>query len=120
MDKYERKELLENAQDKINEGIELIRQALKDTTHERHAEAYIIGHLDNWANGGNPYDETIPTLVEKISAGSEYNLVWYRGEQVVGEETSEFDNDQDAYAYAELKANNEYNADDFEANEVVR
>lgn len=66
MTKYERIEKLEMAQDLINQAIDLICDAVEDTSKERSADAYIIAHLDNWANGGNPYDDTIPVLVDFI------------------------------------------------------
>lgn len=66
MDNYERIELLEDAQDKINEAISLIREAVEETDLEQSAEAYIIGHLANWANGNNPYDRHIPKMIEEL------------------------------------------------------
>jgi len=60
---------LEEAQEKINEAIDIIRQAVRGTEHEASADVYIIAHLNNWANGGNPYDETIPKLIENIRKG---------------------------------------------------
>jgi len=54
------------AQDLINEAIELIKDSLHGTEHLTHAEAYIIAHLDNWANGGNPYDYNILKYIEEL------------------------------------------------------
>ena len=67
MENYERMELLENAQDKINEAIELIREAVENTECEKSIEYYIIPHLSNWANGNNPYDEHIPNIIKQIN-----------------------------------------------------
>ena len=61
--------MLEEAQEKINEGIDMIRQAVNGTEHDAHSEAYIIAHLENWANSDAGYDETIPKLIENIRKG---------------------------------------------------
>ena len=67
-DKYERISKLEEAQYKIQEAIDLIKEAVDGTDDERMAESYIIGHLSNWANGDNPYEKgTIPQLIENLS-----------------------------------------------------
>jgi hypothetical protein len=64
---HRRIELLTKAQDKTNEAIDLIKKAVKDLGQiEREAKVYIIAHLNNWANGTNPYDNHIPNLIEKI------------------------------------------------------
>lgn len=65
----ERVELLEDAQTKINEAIELIREAVYETSFENSSESYLIGHLDNWVNGNNPYDEHIPKIIEELEKG---------------------------------------------------
>ena len=67
MSKQERLEMLENAENLIFEDIELIRDAVEETESAAACERYILGHLDNWANGNNPYDDTaIPRLKEMI------------------------------------------------------
>ena len=66
LNKNERIEMLEDAQEKINEAIDLITEAVRDTDDEASAQAYIIAHLKNWANGENPYDDHIPNLIESI------------------------------------------------------
>jgi hypothetical protein len=64
--KWERIEKLEQAQEKLNEAVRLIRLAVEDTNNERYCESYIIGHLKNWANGEHTLDTTIPKLIEEI------------------------------------------------------
>lgn len=64
--KNERIELLREAQEKLFEVIELIEEAVDGTSCENSAQAYIIGHLSNWAEGNNPYDEHIPRLIEEM------------------------------------------------------
>jgi hypothetical protein len=66
MTKSDQIELLENAQMKINEAIELIEEAVSGTDNQMSVDAYLVAHLDNWANGGNPYDQTIPVLIEEM------------------------------------------------------
>lgn len=71
-EKEERIELLEQAQEKLREAIDLIREAVADTNQESSAEAYIIGHLENWAEGNNQYDTTaIPYLIESLEEEDE-------------------------------------------------
>jgi hypothetical protein len=65
----DRVELLTEAQQKINEAIRLIREALEDTSEERSAEAYILGHLENWANGTYSMDTTCQKLIDGLLSG---------------------------------------------------
>jgi hypothetical protein len=67
----ERIELLMEAQQKLSETVDLIEQALKGTSHERHADAYIIGHLNNWIDGSG-YDMGIQQYMDKLQEESEY------------------------------------------------
>jgi hypothetical protein len=58
---------LEEAKEKIDEAVDLIRRAVEGTNNDNAAEAYIIPHLENWAEGNNPYDATtIPRLIEDL------------------------------------------------------
>lgn len=64
--------LLEEAQEKINGAVYLIRDAVEGTGVEDAADAYIISHLDNWANQNNPYDYTaIPGLITSLKKEQE-------------------------------------------------
>lgn len=63
----EKIEMLCEAQEKLNEAIEIIREAVAGTDDERSAKAYIIPHLENWANGVNRYDNHIPNIVKSIA-----------------------------------------------------
>jgi len=67
MEKNERIIALEEAQDLINQAIDLIHEAVADTDEARSADAYILAHLDNWANGNNQYDQHIPNIIESIN-----------------------------------------------------
>lgn len=71
-DTQERIELLIEAQQKLSETVALIEEALKGTTHERHADAYIIGHLNNWIDGSG-YDMGIQQYIDKLQEESEYD-----------------------------------------------
>ena len=67
MNANERISLLERAAEQIEDAIENIREAVNGMGRmEDSVETYMIAHLDNWANGINPHDETIPRLIEKI------------------------------------------------------
>jgi len=71
MKKYEKLEMLEEAQAKLNEGLDLIKDAMSDTEDiglRRQLDAYMIPHLENWINGGNPYDFTLDKLIEKVES----------------------------------------------------
>ena len=61
----ERVNHLQEAQTYLNEAIELISTALQDTEHERHADAYIIAHLNNWVDAQG-YDTGIQQYIEQI------------------------------------------------------
>ena len=60
---------MEDARIKINNAIDDIREALKGTSKERNIEMYIIGHLDNWANGECTLDDTIIRLIDFVQEG---------------------------------------------------
>jgi hypothetical protein len=63
----ERIELLNQAHEHLWSAIDCIRTALADTDISDEAESYIIESLENWAEGGNPYDRTnIQTLIKRI------------------------------------------------------
>ena len=65
MEKYERIELLTEAQQKLTECINLIKTALKGTSEEHYADAYILGHLRNWVDAGG-YDKGIQQYIYNI------------------------------------------------------
>lgn len=64
----ERIEMLQEAQDHLNQAIELISTALQDTEHERHADAYIIAHLSNWSDAQG-YDTGIEQYIQELLVG---------------------------------------------------
>lgn len=67
MNTNERIALLERAAERIEDAIEDIRKAVNGMGRiEDSVETYMIAHLDNWVNGVNRYDETIPRLIEEI------------------------------------------------------
>ena len=63
--------LLEEAQTEINSAIEKINKAMTGTRNERSIKAYILAHLENWANGEHTYDDTIPKLIEDVRENEE-------------------------------------------------
>jgi hypothetical protein len=67
-DKEERIDMLNEAQRKLAEAIELIGCAVQGTEYEASADAYILGHLRAWMDGDNKYDTTsIPRLIERFT-----------------------------------------------------
>jgi hypothetical protein len=69
----ERIELLSEAQAKLAEAISLIEQGLRGTSHQRHAESYLLGHLNNWMDSGNRFDMGIQQYIDKLEEESEYD-----------------------------------------------
>ena len=57
---------LEEAEEKIYLAIELITQAVKGTSCQVSAEAYIIPHLQNWIN-----DENQPANIQELKRAVE-------------------------------------------------
>lgn len=62
----ERKEMLDQATQKVEEAIYLIESALEGTQAIHHAKAYVIGHLNTWIGNGNPYDKSIEAYKEDL------------------------------------------------------
>jgi hypothetical protein len=71
-DTQERIELLEEAQAKLSEAIDLIEQGLKGTSHERYANSYIVSHLRNWVDASG-YDMGIQQYIDKLQKEGEYD-----------------------------------------------
>jgi len=65
METNERIDLLREAQNKLYETINLIEAALQGTSHERHADAYILGHLNSWIDAGG-YDMGIQQYMDRL------------------------------------------------------
>lgn len=94
------------AQETLQAGLEQLRQALSGTPNELHYRSYILAHLDNWINGGNPYDSTIPVIIEELEEEYQPRHITYynsNGDEVA-EESFEGSEDE-AWHHAELTAN---------------
>jgi hypothetical protein len=65
MDKRDRIDLLVEAQDKLSQAISLIEEGLRGTSHARHADAYIIGHLRSWIDAYG-YDMGIQQYIDRL------------------------------------------------------
>ncbi len=65
MEKFERINLLVEAQDKLSQAISLIEEGLRGTSHERHADAYIVGHLRSWIDAYG-YDMGIQQYIDRL------------------------------------------------------
>ena len=70
MNKQDRIDLLDEAQCKLAEAIELIETALRGTEHEAHAQAYIIGHLGSWMDSDR-YNMGIQQYMDALEKESE-------------------------------------------------
>jgi hypothetical protein len=61
---------IEEAQEKLQEGLDMLKNALRGLPSERYYESYILAHLDIWINGGNSHyltgDTGIPEIIEQI------------------------------------------------------
>jgi hypothetical protein len=66
METPDRVQMLEEASDLIATAIELIKEALKGTSEQSHANTYIIPHLNTWIGNGNPYDKSIDKYIESL------------------------------------------------------
>jgi hypothetical protein len=64
-------EELEDAQAQLEAGYYALKDALSKLRGRSRYESYILAHLKNWIQGGNPYDETIPKIIEAIRNGEE-------------------------------------------------
>ena len=71
MTKNDRMELLQEAQQQIYDAIANIELALDDTNYADYAGAYIIGHLNNWADASG-YDMGIQQYMDKFEEGEVY------------------------------------------------
>jgi hypothetical protein len=66
MTTQERKDTLHEAMDQLNQAIDNIQYALRGTSHERHADAYILGHLRNWIDSDNSFNMGIVQYIESL------------------------------------------------------
>ena len=80
MDLQERLDYLQEAESHLEQAINAIREALIDTVHDRHAEAYIIGHLQDWISsprgmnmGVAEYAEALQNPEEDEDPEEDYN-----------------------------------------------
>jgi len=61
---------LEEAKDMLGQVVEIISYALKGTTHERHAEAYILSHLNDWIDDSG-YNMGIQQYIDALIGGDD-------------------------------------------------
>ena len=59
---------LEEAKDMLGQVVEIISYALKGTTHQRHAEAYILSHLNDWIDDSG-YNMGIQQYIDALMSG---------------------------------------------------
>jgi len=61
---------LEEAKDMLGQVVEIISYALKGTTHQRHAEAYILPHLNDWIDDSG-YNMGIQQYIDALIGGDD-------------------------------------------------
>ena len=63
----DRQNILYDASEQLNLVIDNIRVALRDTSFESHANAYIIPHLVSWDDSNNPFNMGIQQYIDKLN-----------------------------------------------------
>jgi len=66
MNMLERIQSLGEAREKINDAIDLIRDALSGTKYSNFAERNIIAKLNMWANEYDEKHDTLPKIIDNI------------------------------------------------------
>lgn len=74
MERKERKQLLYEAMDQLDSAIRNIEAALKGTSMEGHADAYIIGHLRSWIDAEGTYNMGIQQYIDRLDEEEEEEL----------------------------------------------
>ena len=68
-----RLQALEEAREHIAEAVSCIKDAVYGTEIEDQANAYIIAHLESWAEGNNRFDFTnIPNLINALEEEAQH------------------------------------------------
>lgn len=65
MNKRDRIEALHDAERQLNLAIDNIKVALRGTSHEGYADAYIVGHLTSWLD--SDFNMGIAQYIEKLN-----------------------------------------------------
>jgi len=63
----DRQNILYDASEQLNLVIDNIRVALRDTSFESHANAYIIPHLVSWDYSDNSFNMGIQQYIDKLN-----------------------------------------------------
>ena len=66
MDKKERIRILYDAMEELDLALDNIRVALRGTSFESHANAYIIPHLVSWIDSDNNFNMGIQQYVDRL------------------------------------------------------
>ena len=69
MELKERIEMIEEAQEKMLDAIELVQKAVKNTENERNTEAYWISHAKILASDNHGFlskDKNLDTIIEEL------------------------------------------------------
>jgi hypothetical protein len=71
MNKRDRKQALYEAAEQLNLAIDNIKHALRGTSMEGHANAYIVGHLRSWLDGDGTYNMGIYQYIDRLDEEEE-------------------------------------------------
>lgn len=74
MNKRDRKDNLQEAMELLELAVGHIKTALKGTSMEGHANAYIIGHLRSWIDAEGTYNMGIQQYIDRLDEEEEEEL----------------------------------------------
>ena len=71
MNKRDRIEALHDAERQLNLAMDNIKAALRGTSHEGHANAYILPHLRSWLDSDNSFNMGIHQYINRLDEEEE-------------------------------------------------
>ena len=71
MNKRDRIEALHDAERQLNLAMDNIKAALRGTSHEGHANAYILPHLRSWLDSDNSFNMGIHQYIDCLDEEEE-------------------------------------------------
>lgn len=90
MKNSERQELIEQAQELIIEAAQLLDQAVKGTSNEANFNAYGKYGINQLLGNGNPYDNSLDTLLEAFEEEEADETIEYYNETLVGKRGEDY------------------------------
>jgi hypothetical protein len=71
MENWERIDCLNEATEQLYKAIDNIKDALRGTSHEGHANAYILPHLRSWIDSDNRFNMGIQQYIDRLDEEDE-------------------------------------------------